>query len=139
MSDLVVVLRERIRAVRRGVPLGTDRIRNAQEAIGLSNEKIARELYISEKTWRRWRDIGEIPREHLPAVAKVLRLEIEDPTAPSGELLIEARLGTIEGQIAGIERRQVELVDTLDDVLRTLNRLADGRLRVEVEPARPDR
>jgi DNA-binding transcriptional regulator YiaG len=76
MSDIYLELRTRIPVVAARTRLGTARIQEAQDATGLSNEAIARAIPISEKTWRRWKEAGEIPTAALPAVAKVLNLEL---------------------------------------------------------------
>ena len=123
MSDMMLVLHERIKAVRRGVHIGSARLREAQDNIGLSNEKLARRLYVSEKTWRRWRDIGEIPREHLPAVARELGLRLEP---------VDFAAAQESDRVAGLERRQAQLVEMVDSLresqsalVRVLEQLVD--------------
>jgi transcriptional regulator with XRE-family HTH domain len=79
MSELELILRHRLAVVRKGVVIGTERLQEAQDARGLSNERLARELHIAEKTWRRWKAAGEVPAYYLEEVAAVLGLEIEQP------------------------------------------------------------
>lgn len=76
MSDLYLELRSRIPVVAAKTHVGSARLQESQDAKGLSNERIARLVPVSEKTWRRWKAAGEIPTAALPAVAKVLGLEI---------------------------------------------------------------
>jgi len=56
--------------------VGRDRLEAAQRAVGLSNERLARLIPISEKTWRRWKEAGEVPTYALPKVATALHLEL---------------------------------------------------------------
>ena len=50
MSVMMIVLHHRIEQVRKAQVIGTDVLQAAQDALGYSNEYIARELNISEKT-----------------------------------------------------------------------------------------
>jgi hypothetical protein len=52
--DLYLVLRERVETVAEGFSIGKDVLDAAQQARGYSNERMGRELDISERTWRRW-------------------------------------------------------------------------------------
>jgi len=120
MSDLTLVLHERIKGVRRGVHIGSDRLREAQDNTGLSNEKLARRLYVSEKTWRRWRDLGEVPREHLPAVARELGLQFEplDPVvigvASESPTAVVEEAPPESARLEGLEHRQAQLLEMVD-------------------------
>lgn len=79
MSDIYEVLRRRVQTVAANAQIGTERLQAAQDAAGYSNERLARALNISEKTWRRWKSAGTVPVYHLDAVAAALDLEIERP------------------------------------------------------------
>jgi hypothetical protein len=94
--------------VRNGVHIGIDRLREAQTNTGLSNEAISRRLHISERTWRRWRDLGEVPRYHLRAVAGVLGLEFAPTRLPPIE-----DDGGLRELLVGIEARQRALADAV--------------------------
>lgn len=107
MSDLYLELRARIPVVAEKTHLGTARIDDAQTASGLSNEAIARQIPVSEKTWRRWKKAGAIPTAALPAVAKALRLDLRalNPEGPPTEdppdwAEVVERLDRIERAIA---------------------------------------
>lgn len=76
MSDLYLELRTRIPLVTSWVPVGTIRLQEAQDATGLSNERLARQIPVSVKTWERWKKRGEVPADSIPAVARVLGVEI---------------------------------------------------------------
>lgn len=76
MSDIYLELKARIPVVAAKTHVGTARLQEAQDRTGLSNESIAREIPVSEKTWRRWKEAGTIPTAALPAVARVLRLDL---------------------------------------------------------------
>jgi hypothetical protein len=86
MSDLYLELRSRIPVVADRTAVGRDRLDAAQRAVGLSNERLARLIPISEKTWRRWKDRGEVPTYALPKVAQALRLELVSASPPLDEL-----------------------------------------------------
>lgn len=73
MSDLYLELRSRIPVVAAKTQIGSARIEEAQKRVGLSNESIARRVPVSEKTWRRWKQSGEIPTASLPSVATLSR------------------------------------------------------------------
>lgn len=127
-------LRSRIPIVAAKTQVGSARIEEAQKRVGLSNEAIARQIPVSEKTWRRWKQSGDIPTASLPSVATVLRLELHE-ILPDGELT--PRVGA-----AAEEARDLRiLVDALlrdrgldpDEILR------DARLQPEEpEPAAGD-
>jgi DNA-binding transcriptional regulator YiaG len=76
MSDMYLELRSRIPVVAEQTQLGEQRIQDAQDRVGLSNEAVARYIPVSEKTWRRWKKAGSIPTASLPAVARALRLDL---------------------------------------------------------------
>ena len=78
-------LMSRIPVVAARTHVGSARLQEAQDAVGLSNESVARLIPVSEKTWRRWKDAGEIPTASLPAVARALRLELKQVPAPDWE------------------------------------------------------
>lgn len=78
MSDLYLELTSRIAVVAQKTYLGTQRIQDAQDVSGLSNEAIARLVPISEKTWRRWKEAGTIPTASLPTVAKALGFDLKE-------------------------------------------------------------
>lgn len=78
MSDIYLVLRNRLDSVAEWVTLGPE-MRTARERLGLSRAAIAREIPVVEKTYERWEKRGQVPRPFLPAVANLLHLEIETP------------------------------------------------------------
>ena len=95
MSDLYLELRSRIPVVAAKTHVGSARIEEAQKRVGLSNEAIARRIPVSEKTWRRWRQSGEIPTASLPAVAAALHLELRE-ISDEAELSPRAAAGVEE-------------------------------------------
>jgi hypothetical protein len=67
------------------VPIGTEVMREAMLKRGFSsNEKVARAIPVSTRTWERWIKSGSVPRLQLPRVAEVLDLELapEQPLEP---------------------------------------------------------
>lgn len=100
MSDLYLELRARIPVVAEQTHIGTARLAEAQKVSGLSNEAIARRVHISEKTWRRWKKVGEVPTPSLPAVASALGLEL----GPDDELReLRAALSEVRQELAEIQ------------------------------------
>lgn len=112
-------LKSRIPMVAARTHLGTVRIQEAQDAAGLSNERIARLIPVSERTWRRWKESGEIPTYALPAAARALNLEIrgaipepiDAEATPSSSALLALRQDARDTQAA---------VDALRDEIREL-------------------
>lgn len=103
MSDMFLELRSRIPVVAAQTHIGTARLQEAQKTVGLSNESVARKIPVSEKTWRRWKEAGEVPTSSLPAVAKALRLELRelDPTAVDED--VTERLDRLEAQVGDVQ------------------------------------
>jgi len=88
----------RIPVVAAQTHIGTARLQEAQDESGLSNEGLAREIHISEKTWRRWKKTGAIPTTSLPAAARALRLTLHE-LDPAAEAAVSSRL---EEQLAEV-------------------------------------
>lgn len=122
MSDLYLELRSRIAVVAAKTHVGSARLQEAQNAVGLSNEAIARRVPVSEKTWRRWKKEGTIPTAFLPTVASVLRLELREfhPEEPDED-----------GRVSRLESQVEEALDLLYEIV--------GRPREQRESARDSR
>lgn len=106
MSDMYVVLRSRLESVASWFNLGTPAMEEAQSRLGLSDERVAREIPVSTRTWIRWKKRGQVPVQWLPNVAKVLELEIERServrvSVENGEVG-DDRLGRIEQLLEGL-------------------------------------
>ena len=118
MSDLYIVLRNRLATVAEWVAIEPAILRAARERRGLSYETMAREIHVSAKTWERYEKAGRVPRHALRAIAAVLELEIEEPAlarviiAGSDEerSAIVDRLAVIEEQLAAIDAKLSLLV-----------------------------
>jgi hypothetical protein len=76
MSDLYLDLRRRIPVVADWTDVGTEAMEEAQSRTGLSDERLAREIPVSAKTWVRWKRRGQIPTHLLPKVAPLLGFEM---------------------------------------------------------------
>jgi DNA-binding NarL/FixJ family response regulator len=123
--DLYLVLRERLEAVADTIHIDAEILDEAQNARGFSHERMARELYISEKTWRRWKAKAAIPADRLDDVARVLNLDIERPPARRVVLAEEAsRLVEAESATAAA---LVVLDGRLEDIAATVAVLAKGQ------------
>lgn len=123
MSDLYLVLRERIHAVAEGIEIPTEVLQQAQDAKGLSNERLARLLPISERQWRRWKKDGRVPVYWLDRISEVLDLEIERPSFPRS-LTVPATPDADE-RLARMEKLMAQLLDEV------------GKLREE-QDSRPE-
>ena len=106
MSDMYLVLRRRLSDVTDWVELGTETMRNARKALGLSYETAARLIPVSSKTYERWEKAGRVPRHLVPKMAEVLGLEIEIPRLKSVQIreddTIADRLDRIEQALDAI-------------------------------------
>jgi transcriptional regulator with XRE-family HTH domain len=126
MSDLYLVLRNRLEAVAEWVGIEPQVLRAARERRGLSYETMAREVHVSAKTWERYEKAGRVPRHALRVIAGVLELEIEEPAmAPviiagsDGERSeILERLAAMEGRLTSIDAKLSLLVpvEQLEDL-----------------------
>lgn len=132
MSDLYVELRSRIPVVASRTEIGTSRLEAAQSAVGLSNERLARLIPVSEKTWRRWKAAGQVPTYALPTVAKALRLELVevpatmDLSGPDGQPPLQLLRAGVEQLLDG----QGEALSVQREILARLARIEaelDGR------------
>jgi len=114
MSDLYLVLRNRLDAVAEWVAIEPAVLRAARERRGLSYETMAREIHVSAKTWERYEKAGRVPRHALRAIAEVLELEIDEPAL--------ARI-----VIAGSDEERSEILDHLAMIDERLNAI-DAKL-----------
>lgn len=104
MSDLVLVLRERISEVAAGwIEIPTDVLFDARKRKGLSYEAMARQLNVASKTWERYEKAGRVPAGLLQSIAKILDLEIEAPARVSiTHDADEPTLREIQGQLLAL-------------------------------------
>lgn len=80
MSDLYLDLKRRIPVVTEWTNVGSEEMQRAQDRMGLSDERLARLVPVSAKTWVRWKRRGQIPTHLLPKVAPLLGFELVEPT-----------------------------------------------------------
>lgn len=94
----------------------SEQLRAAQKRKGWPDAKVAAELYVTEKTWWRYRTAGRIPTKMIPAVARVLDLDLYEhfdspiPENGTGESTNVA--------IARLEKRVEALSELLERVLQ---------------------
>jgi len=112
MSDMYLELRSKIAVVAQKTYLGTARRPEAQDAVVLSNEAIARRIPCSEKTWRRYKQSGYVPTALLPTVAKVLNLDLVEAGQRSEADTDEIR--SLATQVSGMQ----EQLDRIERLLR---------------------
>lgn len=141
--DLYLVLRERLEAVADTIHIDKPILDEAQSARGFSHERMARELDISEKTWRRWKAAEAIPAEHIDEVARVLNLDIERPPARRVVLSDDANglpegwvaaVASLDGRLRGIAATVAQLAKGQEEILR---RLAALQVASRDEPVQP--
>jgi hypothetical protein len=130
MSDLYLELRARIPVVASRTEIGRERLEAAQSAVGLSNERLARLIPVSEKTWRRWREAGTVPTYALPRVAEALRLELVEGMPGEPRELAPASLRLLE-------ELGTDVVRLLDAQGEILTRLAKIEAALDGLAARP--
>lgn len=110
MSDLVLVLRSRLDEVTQWVNIGTEPMRDARKARGLSMESVSRLLHVSSKTYERWEKRGAVPRHEVLQVATALGLEIEEPARqPVSGLPEDVVLAALASVAARLDRIEVQL------------------------------
>lgn len=117
-------LRARIPVVASWVEIGSERLQAEQDRIGLSNEKIARELHLSEKTWRRYKQDGHVPRAMVPAFAQLFGWDIGELAPPRTAVQIAADEDVRSG-LSAIRAEVAALREALELMAETLRRLED--------------
>lgn len=119
MSDLYLVLRSRLDVVKDWVELGTQTMRDAREAQGLSYEAVARQIPVASKTYERWEKRGAVPRPFVVKVAGILDLEVEIPERVKITIPAEP-----EDQLAVLREEdavwRAEVNAKLDEILRRI-------------------
>jgi hypothetical protein len=120
MSDMYLVLRSRLDDVQSWVNLGRDVMREAQQHTGLSDERVARQIPVSTRTWIRWRDRGQVPAAALDKVAIVLGLEVERPEPR------RVRVEEEESELDRLEALEAAVAQGFEDMRATLEHLADA-------------
>lgn len=104
MSDLYLVLRNRLATVPEWVYIDSSVLEQARKRKGYSYETTARELHVASKTYERYEKAGRVPRSLLRKVAELFDLEIEEPSRPRVAAITEgSQLDRIESSLARIE------------------------------------
>ena|SRR3990167_1312619 len=121
MSDMYLVLRSRLQAVKQWVTIDTAVMKAARDGRGLSYEAVARQIPCSAKTYERHEKRGRVPLEQVDRYAHVLGIEIERPQF-NATVTVDQRS---EGQqIADAAERLVAAASSLE---RSAERI-EGRL-----------
>lgn len=107
------------------VALGTEVMKTARKRRGLSYESAARQIPTSSKTYERWEKRGEVPIYHLPKVAEVLDLEIEQKERT--RVTVAARNGDSGSGSLGVEERLERLEDLAETILAAVRRQGGER------------
>lgn len=124
MSDLYLTLRHRLDSVAEWVTLGAEQMTSAQKAKGLSDERAARLVPVSGRTWVRWRQQGRVPIHSLDKVAEILGLEIQRPGLRVVEIEASANGGSPLGADDDALNRHLELLGRLDAIEAQLRQIA---------------
>ena len=122
MSDLYLTLRHRLEAVAEWVTIGIDVFGDAQKRLGLSDERAARLVPVSVRTWIRWRQRGQVPIHSLDRVAQILELEIERP-AHDRRVVVDDALDAQE-LYDRLDRQHEAVMRRLDEVQEELRIIA---------------
>lgn len=129
MSELVLVLRSRLREVADWVEIPADVLLSARKRVG-SRETVARMLNMSAKTLERYEADGRIPRHMVDQFSDVLHLNIERPE-PVTVTLPEARapgqdvpLATAE-ELAELREQVAELAGSVANLERAVGEKLD--------------
>lgn len=144
MSDLYLVLRERLEAVAEAdwLPISTDVLVEARARVGLSTEKLAARIHVSSKTYERWEKAGRVKRASLPAIARELGLRIEttelEPITVEVEPLTDAERGAVLRELASI-RAALEAGRAQDRRMTRLERKLDQLLARQEPPRQPSK
>ncbi len=121
MSSPYLDLMARIPVVASKTEIGEERLREAQDRTGLSDEAVARQIHIATKTWYRWKKAGAVPTAQLPAVARALHLEFHDePTVFERPREAEDALALIDARLESLEALVRESVDLTRESLLLL-------------------
>src|SRR5215210_3526266 len=112
MSELYLVLRNRLEAVTDWVQLGSEVMRAARKEQGLSHESMARKIPVSAKTYERWEKRGAVPVQWVEKAAGALQLEIERVPLPAKIRLQE---GVSAPELADLTGRLEAALSSLAD------------------------
>lgn len=116
-------LKSKIPVVAARTAVGRERLQAAQDAVGLSNERLARLIPVSTKTWERWKKAGEIPTQWLPQVARALRLELVE--APAVPAVVELRPTAAEPLLARVAETVADLAEGQQELLAEVATLGE--------------
>ena len=79
-----------------------------QSGAGLSNEDMGRLLHVTEKTWRRWKEKGEVPNRDLAAFARAVKVELAtispQEESPYGIGQLTQELADIRAELRELQR-----------------------------------
>jgi hypothetical protein len=136
VSDLYLDLRRRIPVVAEWTTVGTDAMEEAQDRTGLSDERLAREIPISAKTWVRWKRRGQIPTHLLPKVAPILgfevvpleplRVEVANAAQSAGAVIVTSDLRESLATLVDLVQRLAETSERTEGALGRIERAIGG-------------
>lgn len=135
MSDMYLVLRSRLESVadsrRQWIDVGTDVMKEARTARGLSYETVARLTHVSSKTYERYEKRGRLPADEIDVFAEALGLSIERPEFVPGTVTIPPpATGEAELVADRLERVVAEAVERLSGEIAALaDRVAESERR----------
>lgn len=152
MSDLYLDLRHRIHVVTEWTEIPTEELQRAQDRIGLSDEKVARRIPVSVKTWSRYKKRGAVPTHLLPRIAPILGFELipvepiqipitdGDPSAP-GAIMAPPDLRESLATLIDLVQRLAETAEHCEAALGRIEQssLAPGGSRTRARPQSPAR
>lgn len=144
MSELYLVLRERLRSVAEEdwVEIDGDVLLKARKRRGIGRETLGALIHVSSKTIERWEKTGRVKRASVPALARELDLQIEEPafeplTVKVAPLADDER-GAVLRELASI-RAALEAGRDQDRRLVRLEKKVDRLLAQQAPPRRTSR
>lgn len=118
MSDLYLHLRHRLEAVAEWVTIGVDAFGAAQKQLGLSDERAARLVPVSVRTWIRWRQRGQVPIHSLDRVAQILELDIERASRHRVVVEEDADLQELRDHLDGQHEEVIRRLASIEEQIR---------------------
>jgi hypothetical protein len=150
VSDLYLDLRRRIPVVTEWTTVGSKEMEDAQARTGLSDERLARMIPISSKTWTRWKKRGQIPTHLLPKVAPILGFELVtieplqipvagDQPVSEGTLVLTPALRESVAVLVELVQRLAETAERNEGALGRIEQAIHARApaRRRARPPRP--
>ena len=114
MSDIYLVLRNRLDAVTNWVAISTEVLKNSRKTRGLSYEAVGRLAKVSSKTYERYERDGRVPEHMVDTFAEILGLEIDRPVHSPTRVTVE---GDVKDQMDALREEVAEVRGMVAELL----------------------